>query len=192
MNISCKTKTENRTSENGFLFDFEANKENFHNGHLNSFSLNSIDWKENKLLSENDFYSIYQDSLINYLGGFEESQDIDLFYSIQNRNSNFNEITILWHREGEYCLGISYFIFDKKGKLIERFPVAISCGDGGYSSESYGHFLNDTIYKMTIEDYEEIGIEETGIKSIYERQYTILENGKIQMEERLISTDTIK
>ena len=117
---------------------------------------------------------------------------MEFYYSIQNRKSDFNEITILWKREGEYCDGITYIIFDKKGKIIDRFPVVESCGDVGYYDEKYGEFLNDSIYKMTYEDYNERDEPEIGIKRIFERFYTISKNGKVKMNEKLISTDTLR
>ena len=201
--ISCKNLTKNKitdsninTLSNKYMFDLNTSREKFKFEHLNSFSMDSIDWEKRKnhykKLTEIEFFSIYQDSLRNYQGDYEQSIDLEFYYSIQNRKSDFNEITILWQKEGEYCDGITYLIFDNKGKIIDRFPVAGSCGDGGYYDEKYGEFLNDSIYKMTYEDYNERDEPEIGIKRVFERFYTISKNGKVKMNEKLISTDTLR
>jgi hypothetical protein len=45
---------------------------------------------------------------------------------------------------------------------------------------------------MTYEDYNERDEPEIGIKRVFERFYTISKNGKVKMNEKLISTDTLR
>ncbi len=199
--LSCKNKGKEKIENSEIKidtcsFDLNVNKHKFKFEHLESFSMDSIDWGKRKnhyhKLTESEFFSVYQDTSINYQGVSDQSIDLDFFYSIQNRNSELKEVTILWQREGEYCEGITYYIFDKKGKIIDRFPVAGSCGDGGYYDEKYGEFLNDSVYKMTYEDYNERDESKIGIKRVFERIYTISKKGKVKMSEKLILTDTLK
>ena len=100
----------------------------------------------------------------------------------------------MWQKEGQYCDGITYLIFDKNGKLIDDFPVAGSCADGGYYDDKYGQFLNDSTYKLTVtvEDYYETDDIEEGIMTKTAKIFTITKQGKVKMTEKVISTDTIK
>jgi len=181
---------------NNLLLDFETLRKKFKFGHLDSFTMDSIEWHERvnhyQKMSGEEFYSVYQDTSMEYMGEYQYNIDLDFLYSIQDRHSNFRELTVLWQREGSYCDGIQYLIFDRTGKLISSFPLVGACSDGGFYESSYGKFLNDTTYRLTIEDNYESERFKTEIITITEQVYTITKQGDVTKTQREVLKDTIR
>lgn len=76
---------------------------------------------------------------------------------------------------------IEYISYDFNGKLISRLFLYECGGDGGYSSESFGKFINDTTYiRKSI--YCEPKDEETGIYKCdsLNNKFIIHYNGQIE------------
>ena len=182
---------------NNHVFEYEKLALKFKYNHRSSFEMDSISWNERSnhfnRLTQQEFYSIHQDPNKEYLGSHPLSVDQEYYYSIQDRNSKFNEVTVLWQLESEYCQGITYFIFSKKGKLIDKFPVAGSCGDGGFFDEKKGRFLNDSTYQLiVIDNYKTPDITDPTILTKTEKTYRIDQEGKVNLTEKVIEVKTIK
>jgi hypothetical protein len=182
---------------NDYTFELEKIAPKFKYSNRSSFEMDSISWNERSShynrLTQQDFYSIHQDPNKEYLGTHPLSVDQEYYYSIQKRNSKFHEITVLWQLENEYCQGITYFIFSKKGKLIDQFPVAGSCGDGGFFDEKKGRFINDSTYQLiVIDNYKTPDITEPTILTTTEKTYRIDQDGKVNLTEKVIEVKTIE
>ena len=191
---ACFDQTKN---ENNYTFEHDKVAPKFKYGHRTSFEMDSISWNERSnhynRLTQQEFYSVHQDPSKEYLGAHPLSIDQEYYYSIQERNSKFHEITVLWQLESEYCQGITYLIFSKIGKLIDEFPVAGSCGDGGFYDRKKGRFLNDSTYQLiVIDNYKTPDIIEPTILTTTEKIYRIDQNGKVNLTEKVIEVKTIK
>lgn len=184
----CFSQTGN---SNNSIFDYDKASSKFKFGHLTSFEMDTISWAErsnhyNRLTKE-EWYAIHQNPDEEYDGILNQ----EYYYSIQRRSSDFNEVTVLWQLESEYCQGITYFIFSKQGKLIDEFLIAGSCGDGGYFDRKKGEFLNDSTYQLiVIDNYKTPDIEDPTILTTTEKIYRIDQKGKVSMTEKIIEVKT--
>lgn len=100
-------------------------------------------------------------------------------YSIQERKSHIG-ITIC-QMNGAWVDQIKYLSFSHKGNKIDEIILAANGGDGGFHSNGYGKFVNDSTYiyhfvetEMNFETNEKIIIEE------YTKKIIIHPSGRIQ------------
>ena len=180
-------------------FNLDEKRDKFKYSDLDSFKMDNLGWDERDSiyhrLTHEEFYQVYRDTTLPYSGEYQHSIDLDFYYSTENRFSQFQEITVLWQREGINCEGIDYLLFDLDGKLIDKFLVAGGCGDGGYIDEKYGRFTNDSTYILRIEEIDDTANNQQkgfSTQAIFERTYRITQFGKINIEDKIISQDTIK
>lgn len=172
---------------------FDINK--FKHRDLTSFSVDTLGWEARKYvyqtLDSNSFDQVYQDTLKHYQGQYEESVDLDFYYSTQKNNRGFIECTFLSQREGEYCDRIFYNIYSSKGKLISSFRVAGSCADGGYYEKAWGKFVNDSTYVLESEDnYRTIDVDKENLVT-HSRTVTIIRQNE-SLKEKTITVSTTK
>jgi hypothetical protein len=93
-------------------------------------------------LLEKDHLAVFQDR-----SPYSASElDVDYLYSKEFLDSNLTSFTLLESFD-RYCYILSYRIYDKTGKLINAFPLAIRCADGGFSVDLKGEFLTDKKYR---------------------------------------------
>jgi len=175
----------------------DLKKEHFKFYNLTEFELDKFNWEERKgkytELDRAMSYMIWQDS--NCYIYFR-----DYLFSWQERDTNFIEFTILTEDEDSWCTTITYCIFDKKSKFIDKFTVRSRCGDGGWVFDSWGKFINKKTYEMLCveqqllfpsdneELYNEKGVLYDEGEELYEGDstlyhYIINDNGKVTQKE---------
>lgn len=184
-----------------FRFNLEEHRNKFKFENLTAFEIDDLRWMKRVEvyhdLTREEFYSVYQDSTRFYPEFKSKTEpDRDFFYSIENRLENFQEITILRQKEGEYCESITYMIYNKDGKLLSSFMLAGKCADGFFYNSKYGRFVNDSTYRLIIEEYEIVENDNYEhlytLKTTTERTTRITENGYTRNSEQFISLDTIQ
>ena len=159
-------------------------KKDFTFFNLTKFEMDTFSWetrpKKYKELDSITFYMIWQDGKRKF-----ELYCHDYLFSWQERDTNLIEFTILTDNEGgSWCNNITYFIFNKKGKLVNKFVVCSDCGDGGQVFYSYGKFINDKKYEMLCVGYEVPLLEEElieGDSTLY--HFIINDIGKVTKKE---------
>lgn len=80
------------------------------------------------------------------------------YFSIQRNDTTEKIITII---EGDEscCSDLHYLVYNKRNELLSDNIVAGTGGDGMWSYDQYGKFLNDSTYILTRIDTEEIELE---------------------------------
>ena len=164
-------------------------KKDFKFSNLTKFEIDTFSWDTRpgkyKELDSTTFYLIWQDGKRNFVG---DGYDRDYLFSWQNRDSNFIEFTILTQEESSYCSNITYFIFDKNGRVIDNFVTSSSCGDGGWTYSAWGKFTDSRTYEKLCIESEMTGMDTIGNKELYEGDSTLYhfiinENGKVTQKE---------
>ncbi|WP_196888266.1 hypothetical protein [Aureivirga sp. CE67] len=83
------------------------------------------------------------------------------YFSIQKNDKSEKIITII---EGDEscCQDLHYLIYNSENKLLSDNIVAGTGGDGMWSYDQYGKFVNNSTYILTRIDMEEIELENGG------------------------------
>ncbi len=190
---SCNSPLKEKitTVSKGLLLRLPLANSKFKYHNLKEFSIDTISWDKRKLfytqLDSISFFQIYQDPSLEYLGQYDDAGDFDFFYSNQNNSRGLIELTVLTHREGEYCDGIRYLIYNKKGKLISSFSAAGSCADGGFYEKDHGSFVNDSTYILFSEDnYDTKDVDKSNTISYSKHTTTIKSNGETTILDTLL------
>lgn len=100
------------------------------------------------IISENDFGTIFQKSEI-CLSNYDYSP---IYYSIQNEKG-YQSITVIG-MDDDWCFKVCLLNYNMDGKLIGNVFLYESGGDGGYSTDAWGEYINDSIYIKTKLDIE--------------------------------------
>ncbi|GAA4309622.1 hypothetical protein GCM10023183_26900 [Nibribacter koreensis] len=156
---------------------------------LAEFSIDTLDWEERNTVYQKldslSFFQIHQDTSPNRFAQYDDLSE-NFFHSKQSGSRGLIEFTILSQSEGEYCDQIDYSIFSKEGRLISRFKVAGSCGDGGYYETAFGRFINDSAYELLSEDNYK-SEDALGVNTItYKRTLT-----NIKHDGTIVQSDTV-
>lgn len=136
---------------------------NFKYFDLKEFDLRG--WDYGKITNElKSFYS--KEKLIEYFQNdrfnSENIYPVNYhFFSIQKNEANEKIITLL---EGDEscCNDLHYLIYNSENELISDNIVAGTGGDGMWSYNQYGKFINDSTYVLTRVDLEEVELENGG------------------------------
>ncbi len=129
--------------------------DSFHYKNLSKFSIDSLPWEERPnhytLVDEDAFNMIWHADSTQV---FSESPSLsNYFYSTQNRNTNFKEITVLAQSDG-CCTTLWYMIYDKEGRFVDKFEAASSGADGEWYAYSSGNFIDYNNYILTSVNHE--------------------------------------
>ncbi len=161
----------------------------FRHRDLKEFSVDTLEWDQRKnyytTVDSASFFQLFQDSSSKYYGFHENEIDKDFYYSIHRSVRGLIELSILWQREGAYCDGILYMIYDSKGTLVSSFRVAGRCADGGFYETASGRFLNDSTYCLLSEDNYATGDVDRDNLITFSKDITV-----IKRDGRITSTTT--
>jgi hypothetical protein len=183
--ISCR-QTSKRTS------DLEQKTKFFIKNHLNEFKHSNIqNFPKGYFTDLNTIRPIYENHtpIIKdlYLEIFQDTSRIDtvlsegtkVLYSIQK--SKGHQGILIAGMNDAWVDDIIYRSYDKNGKFISELVLYQNGGDGGYYTQGFGKFINDTTYfKYTIE-CEILDMEKNIEKcDSVAQKYYIHNNGKIE------------
>jgi len=194
ISLGCKNSADNSheilTEDNRSLRDLQ---DKFKYSNLNVFEMDGLDWQTRKgkynQLDSMTFYMVWQDGERQYSeNGY---QSVDYLFSWQNRDTNFIEFTIITPYESDYCTNLQYCIFSKEGVAIDKFVVSSSCGDGGWTVDAFGEFIDKHTYELLHIESEMVDEDEIDEKSgqyLYEGdsivyQFIINTNGQVTKKE---------
>ena len=152
-----KSKTENKIDDKNtaqieikdfFITNFEKK---FSHKNIKKFKPrfveNEIYKKSDKIngniINERDFGTIFQKSNIN-LSNYDYSP---IYYSIQHQEG-FQSVTVIGMDE-DWCFKVCLLNYNMNGKLIGNEYLYESGGDGGFSTDAWGEYVNDSTYIKT-------------------------------------------
>jgi hypothetical protein len=164
-------------------------KKDFKYSNLTKFEIDTFTWETRpgkyKELDSTTFYMVWQDKKRHFSG---QGYDRDYLFSWQDRDTNFIEFTILTQDEGDYCDLITYFIFDKNGKVIDQFVTSSKCGDGGWTFDASGQFTDNRTFEILCIETEIAGIDTLDNTELFEGDSTLYHfiinsEGKVKQKE---------
>lgn len=183
---SCNNSTETVQTKLLTLSDL---KKDFKFSNLKEFEIDTFSWETRPgkyiELDSSTFYMVWQDGKRNFVG---QGYDRDYLFAWQDRDPNFIEFTILTQDESDYCNNITYCIYDKEGKSIDKFVASSSCGDGDWVFESFGKFIDKHTYEKLCIESELTEFDTLENKELYEGDSTLYHfiidrNGKVIKKE---------
>jgi len=185
----CRSSS-NKSAEKNVKANLTLNslRNDFKYSNQTHFEVDTFSWETGpgkyKELDSTTFYMIWQDGKRKFVG---KDYDRDYFFSWQERDTNFIELTIVTQNESDYCINLTYCIYDKKGKAVDQFIASSRCGDGGWQLVASGKFVDKHTYeKLTIEsemvDLDSLANEEYEGDSTLSH-FIIGNNGKVKEKE---------
>lgn len=129
---------------------------------LTEFDLSK--WHENELFQ--GLKTPTADQLKRYIPEkAEEALENFKLYSLQKLQTDLKIITIL---EGTQscCMDLHYLVYDGNNQLLSDNLVAGTGGDGQWSFNHSGRFINDSTYLFTAVDVEELDLDESSLTQV--------------------------
>lgn len=164
-------------------------QKDFKFSNLTQFEIDTFNWETRPgkyiELDSMTFGMVWQEGNRKFTG---DGYDRDYLFSWQTRDTNFIELAILTQDEGDYCDIITYLIYDKQGRFVDKFTASARCGDGGWIYLSEGKFINRNTYELLSVEMEMAGIDTIDNKELMEGDstifhYTIKNSGKVVSKE---------
>lgn len=188
--ISCENPIEHKTTNTiAEKHPLAYLKDSFKFYNLVDFEIDTFNWDNRpgnyKELDSTTFYMVWQGEDRVFSG---KGYDRDYLFSWQDRDSNFIEFTILTQDESSYCNILTYFIYNKNGKLIDKFTANASCGDGGWVYYAHGKFIDKNRFQIIETETQMAGFDTLDNSELQEGDstmfhYTIEDNGTVTKKE---------
>jgi hypothetical protein len=145
-NESSVKETEKPKEYSFFIKDYQ---DKFKHNNLREFEKCAV----NDLNKEKPIYKIHYPILDElalqiYQNEFSTEKSVSettkVLYSIQNTTGH--QGILIAGMDDDWVDKIAYYSFDLNGKFIAKLILYECGGDGGYYNETYGKFINDTVY----------------------------------------------
>jgi hypothetical protein len=158
--LEIEIKTQAEKFDSIFIDSTNFNFFNLKEFDLRDWYIGKMD-EELKSPTKEKLLEYFQDDRINgeniYLANFK-------YFSIQKNEPTEKIITII-ERDESCCSDLHYLVFNEKNELLSDNIIAGTGGDGMWSYDQYGKFLNDSTYILTRIDIEEIEVNESGTET---------------------------
>ena len=142
------------TTDNKAVFQIQDFKANFKFGKITSFNRDFVNKEvysgQNKgfiKIKAKDFQTIFQNSKIDFGMGASGGYYDPIYYSIQN-TKGYQAITVIGI-DDDWTNKVCLLTYNLKGMLMGAAYLYEKGGDGGYWTDAWGKFINDSIYYKT-------------------------------------------